>query len=114
MLQGRLPSNKIVEMLAGGEPIDGREAHRLGLVNQLIDAADFDAGVAAFAATFARMSRPVLQLMMRVLKGASGQTLQSGHDAAARIYIDELMPLDDVEEGLAAFAEKRSPIWKHG
>ena len=30
-----------------------------------------------------------------------------------RIYKEELLPLADVEEGAAAFLEKRRPVWKH-
>jgi len=113
MLQGRLPAHQITELLAGGETIEGGEAHRLGLVNQLVDGDDFEAGILRFASRFTRMSRPVLQLMMRTLKQARGQTLGTGFNAASEIYMDELLPLEDLTEGLAAFAEKRPPIWKH-
>ena len=30
-----------------------------------------------------------------------------------RIYKEELLPLEDVAEGAAAFLEKRPPVWKH-
>jgi enoyl-CoA hydratase/carnithine racemase len=113
MLQGRLPSNVITELLAGGDPMDATDAFRLGLVNQLISKDAFEADVARFASRFARMSRPVLQLMMRTLRLAAGKTLQTGFAECARLYLEELMPLEDVVEGLEAFAAKRAPIWKH-
>lgn len=113
MLQGRLPANRIVEMLAGGEPMDAVEAHRLGLVNRLVDRDSFDSQVMGFMAQFTCMSRPVLRLMMRTLKEARGKTLETGFDAAARIYLDELLLLEDVDEGIRAFGERRKSVWKH-
>lgn len=113
MLQGRLPPNVITELLASGEPLSGADAHRLGLVNRLLEPADFDAELRAFLAPYTRLSRAALRLLMRTLRGARGQTLDSGFDAAARLYLDELLALEDAEEGVRAFAEKRAPAWKH-
>ncbi len=113
MLQGRLPDNRIVELLAGGEPMDGIEAHRWGLVNRLFDPDAFESQAMGFMAQFTRMSRPVLRLMMRTLKEARGNSLVSGFESASRIYLDELLQLEDADEGIRAFAEKRRPVWKH-
>ncbi|MFT3821227.1 MAG: enoyl-CoA hydratase/isomerase family protein [Rubrivivax sp.] len=113
MLQGRLPPNRITELLAGGELMDAAEALRLGLLNRVLAANTFDAELAAFTAPFTRLSRPVLQLMMRSLKIARGRTLDSGFDELAHLYVDELLPLADAAEGLAAYAARRAPVWQH-
>lgn len=34
-------------------------------------------------------------------------------EIAERLYLDELAPTDDMREGIAAFLEKRSPVWRH-
>ncbi len=39
------------------------------------------------------------------------------HDAmrrVGRLYLHELMQIDDAREGLAAFTEKRAPAWSGG
>lgn len=113
MLQGRLPPNLITELLAGGEPMSATRAHQLGLVNQLLEPERFDDELAAFMARFTRMSRPVLMLMMRTLRQARGQTLASGLEAAQQLYLDELLALEDADEGVRAFAEKRRAVWRH-
>ena len=113
MLQRRLPANVITELLAGGEPLLGADAHLLGLVNELVSKENFVVDVARFASQFARMSRPVLQLMMKTLRLARGKSLETGVDEATGLYLSELLPLEDVTEGLSAHAAKRPPAWKH-
>jgi len=113
LLQGRLPTQHIVEWLASGESVSAEEAHRLGLLNRVIDGDDFKADVLRFAEKYTAMSRPVLSLMMRALKMARGRRLDTGFDDASALYMNELLPLEDVSEGLAAFSEKRAPAWKH-
>jgi cyclohexa-1,5-dienecarbonyl-CoA hydratase len=29
-----------------------------------------------------------------------------------RLYLEQLMSLEDAEEGIAAFTEKRKPVWR--
>ena len=111
MLQRRLPSNVITELLVGGDPMDATD--HLGLLNRLISKDAFEDDVARFASRFARMSRPVLQLMMRTLRLAQGKTPETAFTEAKKLYLEELMPLEDAAEGLDAFAAKRAPNWKH-
>lgn len=74
MLQRPLPSNLLTQLLAGGDPMDVTDPYRLG-VNQPILKDAFEADVARFASRFARISRPVLQLMMHTLRLAHGKAL---------------------------------------
>ena len=113
MLQRRLPSNVITELLVGLDPMDATDAYHLGISNRLISKDAFEDDVARFASRFARMSRPVLQLMMRTLRLAQGKTLETGFTEAKKLYLEELMPLEDAAEGLDAFAAKRAPNWRH-
>ena len=38
--------------------------------------------------------------------------LDKGLGRAEKIYIEELMATEDAKEGIQAFIEKRSPVWK--
>lgn len=113
LLQGRIPDQAIVEMLASGDSISALEAHRWGLVNRLIDYRDFAAGLDQFAERFTDKSRPALVLLKRTLRHSRGLRLENGAEAASAIYTDELMKLEDASEGLTAFLEKRKPRWAH-
>ena len=113
MLQGRMPPNRLVELLAGGEPISGQDACAMGLVNRLVPKEGFEQECGNFMARFTRMSRPVLRLLKRVLVESRGKTLESGIVPMSRIYVEELLKLEDAAEGIEAFAQKRAPRWKH-
>jgi cyclohexa-1,5-dienecarbonyl-CoA hydratase len=38
--------------------------------------------------------------------------LDKGLARAGKIYLEELMQTEDVKEGIAAWMEKRKPVWK--
>ena len=54
----------------------------------------------------------VLRLAKRAIGGGLDATTTEALHRAERIYLDQLMELDDAKEGLAAFLEKRAPRWK--
>ena len=46
-------------------------------------------------------------------RGSAGLDLRFGAlNRAEDLYLNELMQLDDAREGIAAFVEKRRPVWK--
>jgi enoyl-CoA hydratase len=104
---GRKKAN---ELLLLGDRIEAREAERLGLVNKVVPAEEFDAAVADWAARLAKKS-PVL---MRLGKDAMHRQ-QDMPLADALEYLHAQLTLafstDDIQEGVQAFFEKREPEW---
>lgn len=104
---------KAIELNALGATIDGKEAHRIGLVNQVFPAEEFDNKVGEYLEGIKKLSRPVVRLAKRATSLVVRKQILEQLDAAEAMYLDELMKLQDAHEGIAAFMEKRLPIWKH-
>jgi cyclohexa-1,5-dienecarbonyl-CoA hydratase len=104
---------KAVELTALGATIKADEAHRIGLVNQVYPAGEFDASVEAYLAEVRKLSRPVVRMAKRATTLVSREQMMSHLERVEKLYLDELMKLSDAHEGIAAFLEKRPPTWKH-
>jgi 2-(1,2-epoxy-1,2-dihydrophenyl)acetyl-CoA isomerase len=88
----------------------GQEAHAMGLVNRVLPAAELDAFVDDWAATLA--SGPPLALSMtKTLLHASAQASmdQAVEDEARCQSLN--FSTQDTAEALAAFAQKRDPVF---
>ncbi len=105
---------RALDVVLTGRAIRAEEAVRLGFVTRAIPADDFDSEVAACASQLASLSGPVLRLAKRTLLEAMDLPLASALAHTDAVYADELMRLPDAREGLAAFDEKRPPVWKEG
>jgi enoyl-CoA hydratase/carnithine racemase len=104
---GRKKTN---ELLLLGEQISAEEAERIGIVNRVVPAEEFDAFVAGWAAQLAAKS-PVL---MRMGKDAMFRQQDMAFDDALdylRAQLAIAFATDDIQEGVKAFFEKREPEW---
>ena len=104
---GRKKTN---ELLLLGEQISAEEAERIGIVNRVVPAAEFDAFVADWAGKLAAKS-PVL---MRMGKDAMFRQQDMAFEEALdflRAQLAIAFATDDIQEGVKAFFEKRDPVW---
>ncbi len=52
-----------------------------------------------------------MRLNVGCLRRLQGRPFAEAHREAERVFLDELMRLDDVREGIASFYDKRRPAW---
>jgi cyclohexa-1,5-dienecarbonyl-CoA hydratase len=104
---------KALELVLTGAIVKADEAHAMGLVNQVFPADEFQRRVDEYVAGLACLSAPVLQLTKRAVYEGMGLPFDEALKRVERIYLGELMATDDAREGLAAFLEKRKPVWRN-
>ncbi len=111
LLPRRVGLQSALELILTGRTVRAEEAASMGLVTRLLDGDDFDAAVASYTGSLAGLSRPVLRLAKRAVLAGVDRPLPAALEAADGLYLDDLMALHDPHEGLAAFMEKREPVW---
>lgn len=101
-----------LELLLSGDVITASRAEQLGMVNRVVPADSFEAGVSEFMQKFAVQSPVVLALTKKAARAGLGKDFTAGIKAIDEIYLKELMKTGDAVEGLKAFMEKRKPVWE--
>ncbi len=113
-LPGIVGPKKAMEMVLTGDRIRAAEAERLGLVNRVVPPEELRAAADEFVAKLAKLSGAVLRLTKRAVRMGIAHTghFAEGLTAVEELYLGLLMSTEDAHEGLAAFMEKRAPVWK--
>ena len=94
-----------------GEQIDAAKAEEIGLINRALSTEELPQAVDDLISRLSALSAPVLRIHKRGLLLGLKDGI-SELNAIERLYLDELMALEDADEGLKAFLEKRKPKWK--
>ncbi len=102
---------RLLEMMLTGGRIDAQEAMQLGLVNHVVPRDQLDAKVDEIAQKIAQKSPATLRLGRRAF-----YTMRDMEYEKALEYLSSMLAIntqaEDVAEGIAAFMEKRDPVWK--
>ena len=110
-LPRRLPRALAMGILLTGRRIGAAEALAAGLVNEVAPDADLDEAVEHWVADILACA----PLSLRAIKRRVADTAHLAEAEARRAALPSLVAAlesEDADEGVAAFREKRAPIWK--
>ena len=111
LLTRQIPFRAAMGILLTGRRVPAREALALGLVNEVVPPAELDAAVDRWIAEILACA----PLSVRAIKAVARRT---AHLTAREAQAQRLPALiaalesEDSEEGVAAFRDKRAPVWK--
>jgi enoyl-CoA hydratase len=103
--------SKAMDMCLTGRTMDAVEAERAGLVSRVVPAADLLAEAMKAAAKIAEQSLPILMMTKEAVNRAYETTLAEGLRFEQRLF-HSVFATEDQKEGMAAFVEKRKPVFK--
>lgn len=100
------------KLMLTAERFGAAEAHRLGLVHQVVPAEGLDAAVAKVLADLAQGGPRAQAEVKRLTRAIAGRPVDASVIAATSVSIAEARASSEGKEGVAAFLEKRKPGWR--
>jgi enoyl-CoA hydratase/crotonobetainyl-CoA hydratase len=107
-LPARVPLAVAMEMGLTGDPIDAARAKELGLINQVVPAAELRDAALALAARVAANGPLAVQATKQLMLDEIG----NGNPSLLGELQKKVFSSEDAKEGATAFAQKRAPEWK--
>lgn len=110
LLQTIAPPRLVREWCFTGEPFSASEAKEAGLLNYVVPATELDAKVEWLVGRLTDKSPTAIRRGKYAMRALASMSFDQGI-AYTESQIALLAMTQDAKEGLAAFAEKRKPIW---
>jgi 3-hydroxypropionyl-coenzyme A dehydratase len=110
LIYRNVPRKKTTELLLLGEQISAEEAERIGIVNKVVAAGEYDAAVAEWAERLASKSPLIMKLGKDAMFRQQDMAFLDALDFL-RSQLTLAFSTDDIHEGVKAFFEKREPVW---
>lgn len=111
-LAHRIGCAAATDLCLTGRAIEGDEALRLGLADELADD-PLCAAISYVQKYFHRHSASSLRIATKALRSRYKTAFLTTLQSCERIYLDELMQTRDAVEGIEAFMAKRRPTWSN-
>ncbi len=103
---------RAMELILSGRRIGAAEADRLGLVTMVVPATETLAKALELAGSVATMPRLAVEAAKAAVNAAQSLPLDDGLRYERDLF-EGLFATDDRDEGMAAFLEKRPPVWRN-
>jgi enoyl-CoA hydratase/carnithine racemase len=99
-----------LEMLLTGDMISAEDAHRIGLVNRVVDAGSAREQALKLARKIASKSAAAVKFGKEAFYRQLEMGVADAYRHATEVMVENMLA-HDAEEGIAAFVEKREPKW---
>jgi enoyl-CoA hydratase len=110
-LPRRVPYAVALELLLTGEPMDAERAAAVGLVNRVVDEGGALDAAVQLAGLIADNGPLAVAATKQIAVGTADWTVAEGWDRQDAL-VGPVFASEDAREGAAAFAERRSPVWR--
>ena len=104
-----IPLGASMEILLTGDLITAQEAYRIGLVNQVVPAAELMTAARKMAERLMESAPLALRAIKETVMKTRHMPLE---EALPARFGPNVMASEDAREGTAAFGQKRKPAWK--
>jgi len=94
-----------------GEPIDAEEAFRIGLVSRIASEPDLIPTATEMAEKLCENAPLSLEAVKQVVRFGLDMPRKDAWEKAAPV-LGSVWQSEDAREGVAAFVQKRKPVWK--
>ena len=106
-----LTRKEAMKMLLTGETVNAQKAKEIGLINDCVAENDLEGEVLKLARAIASKSAETIKIGKEAFYRQLEMPIEQAYEYASRIMAENMMTLD-AKEGVCAFLEKRSPVWK--
>jgi len=111
-LSRKISKKKAMQMLLTGEPIKASYAKEIGLINDCFTKSKLDTETMKIAKIISSKSSVTLNIGKGAFYKQLEMPLEKAYKYTSRIMTENMMTID-AHEGINAFLEKRTPIWKN-
>lgn len=110
-LTRNIPRKKAFEMLTTGRFLMADEAESVGLINKVVAPETLQEETQNLANTVAKKLGAVVKIGKEAFYNQAVMNTAEAYDYTADVMVQNML-FRDTEEGIAAFLEKRAPIWE--
>jgi len=103
---------RAADLVFTGRTFSGEEAAAWGLANEAHPESELQEVIQGTLNHLLKLSPAALAVAKKAFYAWDSMHLDKGLARAEKIYLEELMQTEDVKEGIAAWMEKRKPVWK--